>query len=384
MTYRPYNLAFALSALLAGLALAVDDATFGMEWTAAELGEARSVIARVSNAYDSGAGSSNSAGDTKHDRIMRELQARFPSRTMVQVIDLYLNLTAETAAQAGAAQPQDAGVGSSSSAGDTKPDRIMRELQARFPSRTMVQAGAAQPQDAGGAGDDAAAAVVHPTFGLANDSFGMPVANNNDDGVDAGMVFGGAPMEEGAVAVNGGDGEVVNQDNGDDDVLWTDYEHRLFLTGMRVYGRGDWRNIARYFVRSKTPEQISIYADNYFHMMEIAAAMEADGDDDDGHHENNNNNNNNLGGGQLHAVVGAVGHGPGAGHIAPTTSSNNNVAATAANNNVDAPFWVPLLYNPEIEQRMMEMQAQSQKAWDDQQMKMAEAATPKEEGAADK
>uniref|UniRef100_A0A0D3GDD8 Uncharacterized protein n=1 Tax=Oryza barthii TaxID=65489 RepID=A0A0D3GDD8_9ORYZ len=263
-----FAVAFALSALLAGLALAMDDATFGMEWTAAELGEARSVIARVSNAYDSGAGSSNSAGDTKHDRIMRELQARFPSRTMVQ---------------------------------------------------------------------------------------------------------------EGAVAVNGGDGEVVNQDNGDDDVLWTDYEHRLFLTGMRVYGRGDWRNISRYFVRSKTPEQISMYADNYFHMMEIAAAMEADGDDDD-------NNNNNLGGGQLHAVVGAVGHGPGAGHIAPATSSNNYVAATAANNNVDAPFWVPLLYNPEIEQRMMEMQAQSQKAWDDQQMKMAEAApaTDPKEGAADK
>ncbi len=174
---------------------------------------------------------------------------------------------------------------------------------------------------------------------------------------------------------------------------------------MRVYGRGDWRNISRYFVRSKTPEQISMYADNYFHMMEIAAAMEADGDDDDDHHENNNNNNlgggqlhavvgavehhenynnNNLGGGQLNAVVGAVGHGPGAGHIAPATSSNNNVASAAANNNVDAPFWVPLLYNPEIEQRMMEMQAQSQKAWDDQQMKMAEAATPKEEGAADK
>uniref|UniRef100_A0A0E0HLQ0 Uncharacterized protein n=1 Tax=Oryza nivara TaxID=4536 RepID=A0A0E0HLQ0_ORYNI len=354
-----FAVAFALSALLAGLALAMDDATFGMEWTAAELGEARSVIARVSNAYDSGAGSSNSAGDTKHDRIMRELQARFPSRTMVQVIDLYLNLTAETAAQAGAAQPQDAGD----------------------------------------------AAVVHPTFGLANDNFGMPVANNNDDGVDAGMVFGGAPMEEGAVAVNGGDGEVVNPDNADDDVLWTDYEHRLFLTGMRVYGRGDWRNIARYFVRSKTPEQVSMYADNYFHMMEIAAAMEADGDDDDDHHENNNNNNlgggqlhavvgavehhenynnNNLGGGQLNAVVGAVGHGPGAGHIAPATSSNNNVASAAANNNVDAPFWVPLLYNPEIEQRMMEMQAQSQKAWDDQQMKMAEAATDPKEGAADK
>ena len=166
-----FAVVFALSALLAGLALAIDEG-FGMEWTAAELAEARSVIARVSDAYNSGVGSSSSACDTKHDRIMRELQARFPSRTMVQVIDLYVNLTVETAAQ---------------------------------------------PQDAGSAGD--AAAVVHPTF-----AGGMPVVNNND-----GMVHGGAAMEVGAVAVNGGDGEVVNPDNADDDVLWTDYEHRLIL-----------------------------------------------------------------------------------------------------------------------------------------------------------
>ncbi|EEE65188.1 hypothetical protein OsJ_20305 [Oryza sativa Japonica Group] len=192
-----------------------------MEWTAAELAEARSVIARVSDAYNSGVGSSSSACDTKHDRIMRELQARFPSRTMVQVIDLYVNLTVETAAQ---------------------------------------------PQDAGSAGD--AAAVVHPTF-----AGGMPVVNNYRRHGAWWCCYGGG----------GGGGE---------------RRGRLFLTGMRVYGRGDWRNISRYFVRSKTPEQISMYADNYFHMMEIAAAMEADGgDDDDGHHEINNNNNN-LGGGQ--------------------------------------------------------------------------------------
>uniref|UniRef100_A0A0E0L8G9 Uncharacterized protein n=1 Tax=Oryza punctata TaxID=4537 RepID=A0A0E0L8G9_ORYPU len=295
------------------------DATFGMEWTAAELGEARSVVTRVSNDYNAGVGSSNGngAGDTKHDRIVRELQATFPSRTMVQVIDLYIDLAVEMV-QAAAAQPQDAGVGSSV---------------------------------------------------------------NNNDVVDAGMVFGGAPMEGAVeqaplapVAVNGGDGEVVNQDNDDDDEFWTDYEHRLFLNGMRAYGRGDWRNISRYFVRSKTPEQVSVYAENYFHIMEIAAAM----DDNDDDHENNNNNLG--GGGQLPAIVG-VAHGPAAGHIAPATSSN--AATAAANNNVVAPFWAPLLYNPEIEQRMMEMQAQSQQAWDDQQMKMAAAATPKE-GAADK
>nr|BAD72291.1 hypothetical protein [Oryza sativa Japonica Group] len=58
-----------------------------MEWTAAEMDEARSIVARLTNAYDSSAlvaGAGN--GDTRHDHIVRELQAWFPWRTMDQLM----------------------------------------------------------------------------------------------------------------------------------------------------------------------------------------------------------------------------------------------------------------------------------------------------------
>ncbi|KAF0901652.1 hypothetical protein E2562_003604 [Oryza meyeriana var. granulata] len=214
------------------------DARFGMEWTAAELEEASSIIARLSKAYDSGAGDGNNGDNrTRHDRIVTELQAWFPRRTMRQVIDLYVDLVVE-----------------------------------------MVKA-AAQPQHCGGA--------IHPTFDLVNDNFGMPpeAAMNFGVGMNCGggggMVFGGAPMEEtveqappAPVVANGNEDE---EDPGrqhaapDTGRFWTRYEHRLFLKGLRVYGRGDWKNISKYFVTAKTPMEVSIHAQKYFHCMESAA-----------------------------------------------------------------------------------------------------------------
>lgn len=39
---------------------------------------------------------------------------------------------------------------------------------------------------------------------------------------------------------------------------------RQFLMGLKKYGKGDWRNIARNFVTTRTPTQVASHAQKYF------------------------------------------------------------------------------------------------------------------------
>ncbi|KAJ4972411.1 hypothetical protein NE237_005510 [Protea cynaroides] len=47
-------------------------------------------------------------------------------------------------------------------------------------------------------------------------------------------------------------------------IPWTEEEHRLFLIGLKKYGKGDWRSISRNAVVSRTPTQVASHAQKYY------------------------------------------------------------------------------------------------------------------------
>ncbi|XP_030524041.2 transcription factor SRM1-like [Rhodamnia argentea] len=53
-------------------------------------------------------------------------------------------------------------------------------------------------------------------------------------------------------------------------MAWTKEEHERFLSGLEIYGRGDWKSIARHVVVSKSPTQVASHAQKYFNRKDRA------------------------------------------------------------------------------------------------------------------
>ncbi|XP_071679312.1 uncharacterized protein [Lolium perenne] len=199
------------------------DPTLNQEWTSSEVEEARSLIARLEGKkfiYND-----NDDGNKKHNDIVDALHALFPSKTMQQ--------------------------SGESSAGGSHGVCTMGDHVDGYNFGLQEEDGY--------------------NFGLqeeASTMFGSPL---EDTGI---MEMEGAlPMVEDNMM------EVLENNIVDDELVaaphpgrfWTTDEHRSFLRGLRVYGRGDWKNISRYFVTTKTAIQVSSHAQKYFKRLEKRA-----------------------------------------------------------------------------------------------------------------
>ncbi|KAI7738002.1 hypothetical protein M8C21_014842 [Ambrosia artemisiifolia] len=112
-------------------------------------------------------------------------------------------------------------------------------------------------------------AGLYPKYGYncSTSSFTLEWGNNNEfDGFPA-PLYGGAGKRSAAAAsvpmalVAAGRPLEQERKKG---VPWTEEEHKLFLLGLKKYGKGDWRNISRNFVVTRTPTQVASHAQKYY------------------------------------------------------------------------------------------------------------------------
>ncbi|CAN0916844.1 Transcription factor DIVARICATA [Linum grandiflorum] len=91
-----------------------------------------------------------------------------------------------------------------------------------------------------------------------------------DDGLSLRLNEGGAGTTEGSNdggRVHGKLGIVEKETTSSErkkGTPWTAEEHRRFLEGLKEYGKGDWRSIARNAVKTRTSSQVASHAQKYF------------------------------------------------------------------------------------------------------------------------
>uniref|UniRef100_A0ACD6AAV6 Uncharacterized protein n=1 Tax=Avena sativa TaxID=4498 RepID=A0ACD6AAV6_AVESA len=207
------------------------DPAVNQEWTSSEVEEARSLIARFNSnkiIYDN-----NDDKNKKHNDIVDALHAFFPSKTMKQVTDLYINLVLEMHMMQ---QREEIHV----TGGSTHNVYTIINL-AKNKFGELEESGASGPH------------IVCTMDDLLN-KYKFKV-QEKETTMDATISAFGCPlehtrimeMEEAMPMVENNNMEVLenNIDNANQvgaprsRKLWTIEEHRQFLCGLNVYGRGD-------------------------------------------------------------------------------------------------------------------------------------------------
>ncbi|CAO2163353.1 unnamed protein product [Urochloa humidicola] len=186
---------------------------FNVEWSPNEIMAAKWVIA--SHNPDN-----NYADETnkKHNAIVNDLQVWFPWRQKSQVTKLYIQLVSEMmqAAQSG--------------------NQPMVGINNLVSENLGIQ-------------------VEDPPM----DSMDMLLPNQTYEMAEAMRMMEGAPQQQVIIPQQ----EVQNKTG-----IWTKDEHRQFLCGLSLLGRGKWKEISRDYVPTRTPSQISSHAQKYFHRKE--------------------------------------------------------------------------------------------------------------------
>ncbi|VAI70973.1 unnamed protein product [Triticum turgidum subsp. durum] len=302
-------------------------------WTSSEVEEACSLIARLNTnkiMYDD-----NDDKNKKHNYIMNSLHALFPSKTMKEVTDLYVNLAVEmhmiqrregTHVTSGSPQniftfcdpvngnyelPKEENGASSTHVIYTMGDHANENFGVRDEATIMDNNGLSF----GCVMEDTGITVMgeaplmadtnkmevlennisidqpvvaphqcgfwideeHSMGGLVNENFEVQ-EDEDTTMIDNGFSFRCAledtrirKMEEAPMMVDKNKVVVLENNTSTDRPVvaahqrkyWTKEEHKSFLYGLEVYGRGDSKNISKHFVTTKTPVQVSSHAQKF-------------------------------------------------------------------------------------------------------------------------
>uniref|UniRef100_A0ACD5ZQ89 Uncharacterized protein n=1 Tax=Avena sativa TaxID=4498 RepID=A0ACD5ZQ89_AVESA len=233
------------------------DLALNQEWTSCEVEEARSLIATLNNnkiIYND-----NDDGNKKHIDIVDALCALFPSKTKQQVTYLYVDLVVESHGMQW--REESHVIGDNTCNVCTAPN--------------LVNGNFWELEESGASGTH----TVYTMDDLVNEyNFGVQEEAKTMDGTlsMSGYQLEHTTMEEAVPMVEKNKMGVLENNIDNNKPIraphpgrfWTKEEHRQFLRGLHVYGRGDWKNISKFFVTTRTAVQVSSHAQKYFKRQE--------------------------------------------------------------------------------------------------------------------